>query len=189
RRVGVADGVEDAVGELDARQVFGARNGIPGAHRRAFREQAVRDHPARRLAHVVGVRLEGKSEQRYRRSAQRAEMLLQLLYDAPLLQLVHLPHYMQEHELVAGVAGQLLERGYVLGEAIGHDKAAGCDEAVRVRNFHRIHVTVERTAVDRRDAYPGRVVAPSVPGWGDPLRLAERLPDRHATGLGYQVEQ
>ena len=41
---------------------------------------------------------------------QRAEVLLQLADHAPLLQLVDLDHRVQQLEVVAGVAGELLER-------------------------------------------------------------------------------
>ena len=44
-------------------------------------------------------------------------MLLQLLHDAPLLQLVDLDHRAEQLEVVAAVAGQHLQRADVLGEA------------------------------------------------------------------------
>ena len=55
-------------------------------------------------------------------------MLLQLRDDAPLLELVHLPHRVQQHELVARVAGELLERGDVLREAGAAEADAGAQE-------------------------------------------------------------
>ena len=48
---------------------------------------------------------------------ERAEVLLELADRAPLLQLVHLDHRRQQLEVVAGVAGELLERRDVLREA------------------------------------------------------------------------
>src|SRR5258707_5403648 len=58
----------------------------------------------------------------------RVEMLLELLHDAPLLQLVHLPHRVQEHELVPGVAGELLQRRHVLREARAAETDARAQE-------------------------------------------------------------
>src|SRR5262249_59017697 len=55
-------------------------------------------------------------------------MPLQLLNDTPLLQLVHLPHRVQQHELVAGVAGELLQRGDVLREAAAAEAETGAQE-------------------------------------------------------------
>src|SRR5207248_904510 len=88
----------------------------------------IRDHAARRLAHVVGVRLEREPEQRDRLPPQRAEMLLQLLDDALLLELVHLPHRLQEHERVTGVARELLERAHVFWKTRAAEANTGAQE-------------------------------------------------------------
>ncbi len=70
---------------------------------------------ASRRSSVCG--LEGETEQRDARTAQRAEVLLQLPDHAPLLQLVHLDHRVQELEVVAGVPGEQLQEGDVLRKA------------------------------------------------------------------------
>ena len=90
---------------------------VPRAHVRALGDEPAGEHEARRLAHVVGVRLEREPEQRDRLAAQAAEVLLQLPDHAPLLQLVHLDHGVQELEVVARVRGELLQRERVLREA------------------------------------------------------------------------
>ena len=63
-----------------------ARTCAPSASRRDG------EHEARRLPHVVRVRLEGEAEQRDRLAAQRAEMLRQLADHPALLELVDLDH-------------------------------------------------------------------------------------------------
>src|SRR5438046_3188564 len=83
----------------------------PGGRRAAMR------HGRRRLAQVVGVRLEREAEERDRLPAQLAEVLFELSDHAPLLELVHLDHGVQELEVVAGVRRELLERDPVLREA------------------------------------------------------------------------
>ena len=99
-----------------------ARAGVPhrdrvvADHVGALGPQARRQHQARRLAHVVGVGLERQPEQRDAAAAQRSQVPLELADDAPLLELVHLDHRRQELEVVAGVAGQLLQRLHVLRE-------------------------------------------------------------------------
>ena len=74
-------------------------------------------HPARRLARVVRVRLERHTEERDRRAAQLAEVLLQLRDHPPRLQLVHLDHRVDEVEVVAAVSREELEERDVLREA------------------------------------------------------------------------
>ena len=54
--------------------------------------------------------------------------MLELLHDAPLLELVHLPHRLQEQERVARVAGELLQRGDVLREAAAAEADPGAQE-------------------------------------------------------------
>ena len=84
------------------------RDRIPAAHLGSLGEQPRREDERRRLAHVVGVRLEGETEQRDRLSAQPAEVALQFLQDTAFLQLVHLDHGIHEVEVVARVRGKLL---------------------------------------------------------------------------------
>ena len=54
-----------------------------------------------------------------------AEVLLELADDAPLLQLVDVDHRVQELEVIAGVAGELLQGDGVLGEAAPAPADAG----------------------------------------------------------------
>jgi hypothetical protein len=56
---------------------------------------------------------------------QRAEVLLQLAHQPPLLQLVHLDDRVQQLEVVAGVPGEQLEEGDVLREARAAEADAG----------------------------------------------------------------
>src|SRR5690349_11540148 len=106
-------------------------------------------------------------------------MLLELRHDAPLLQLVHLPHRVQQHELVARVAGELLERRYILWEAVTQNEAARRHERVRLGNLERVNVAVERPPLDRGDTYPRGVLGFPVARRCDSLRLTgERLDDR-----------
>src|SRR5439155_21780017 len=69
-----------------------------------------------------------KPEQRDRLPAEPAEMLLQLRDHAPLLQLVDLDHGGEELEVVARVAGELLQRGDVLREARATEADARAQE-------------------------------------------------------------
>ena len=64
----------------------------------------------------------------------------ELADDAPLLELVDLDDGVEELEVVAGVAGELLEGGDVLGKAVVHDQAAGGHERVRARHLERVDV-------------------------------------------------
>ena len=70
---------------------------------------------ASRVSSVFGLNASPRSAIRFPRSG--AEELLQLADDAPLLELVHLDHGVQDLEVVARVGGELLEREGVLGEA------------------------------------------------------------------------
>ena len=99
-----------------ARLVLGDR--VVGRDLRAVGLQPRGEHERGRLAHVVGVRLEGEPEQRDPLAHERAEVLLELGDHAPLLQLVDLDDRGEQLEVVAGVAGELLERGDVLGKAV-----------------------------------------------------------------------
>ena len=62
-----------------------------------------------RLPHVVSVRLEGQSEQSDLPPHERPQVLLELRHHAALLKLVDLDHRRQELEVVARVAGELLQ--------------------------------------------------------------------------------
>ena len=95
----------------------------------AFRDEPAGEHEARRLADVVGVRLERDPEQGDRLAAEAAELLLELPDHAPLLQLVHLDHGVQELEVVAGVGRQLLQRQRVLRETTPAVADPGAEEA------------------------------------------------------------
>ena len=120
RGVGALERLQRRAGHLDrAEQFAGALAGdrVVGDHLRPLALQPRRQDQARGLAHVVGVGLEGEAEQRHALAEQRAEVLLELADHAPLLQLVDLDHRGQQLEVVAGVAGQHLQRGHVLGEA------------------------------------------------------------------------
>ena len=76
------------------------------------------------------MRLEGQPEQRDATVAQRPEMVLELADHPALLELVDLDHAGQQLEGVAGVAGQLLQRGDVLREAAAAVADAGTEEAL-----------------------------------------------------------
>ena len=88
-------------------------------------------HKARRLAQVVRARLEGEPEHGDPLVVEVAEMLLELLDDAPLLELVHLDHRGEQLEVVAGVPCELLEGGDVLREAAAAEAEACAGSAGR----------------------------------------------------------
>ena len=81
---------------------------------------------ASRMSSVFG--LKARPEQRDRLAAQLAEVLLELLDHAPLLELVDLDDRGQQLEVVAGVAGELLQRRDVLGEAAAAEAKPGAQE-------------------------------------------------------------
>ena len=113
RRVGALQRLLGRSGELNAGQQLGGGalgHGVVAAHRRALAVEPGRQDQARRLAHVVGVRLERQSEERDRLAGERAEVLLELPDHPSLLELVDLDDGRQELEVVAGVAGELFER-------------------------------------------------------------------------------
>src|SRR3954447_140128 len=117
--IGAAHASERVVGEVEARHqpprlILGDR--VVGAHVRARGLQPRAEHERGRLAHVVGVRLERQAEQRDALADERAEVLLQLADHAPLLELVDLDDRVEQLEVVAGVAGELLEGGDILGK-------------------------------------------------------------------------
>ncbi len=118
--VGVLHALQRPRGELDAVDeaaglVLGDR--VIDAHRRPGRLEAGREDERAGLAHVVGVRLEGEAEQGDLLADQRVEVLDELADNAALLQLVDLDDRVEQLEVIAGVAGELLERVDVLGEA------------------------------------------------------------------------
>ena len=107
------------------------RDRVPGAHVGALGEQPPGQHEARRLAHVVGVRLEREAEQRDPSCrAASPSRSLELADHAPLLELVHLDHGVQQLEVVARVRRELLERERVLREARAAEADPGAEEAL-----------------------------------------------------------
>src|SRR3954451_20488485 len=118
--IGVLHAADRVVGELEGRHhpprlVLGDR--VVRADVRARGLQARAQHERRRLAHVVRVRLEREAEQRDALADERAEVLLELADDPALLELVDLDDGVEELEVVAGVAGQLLEGGDIFWKA------------------------------------------------------------------------
>ena len=116
-----------------ARCAAPVRDRVPGADLGALGEQPAGEHEARRLAHVVGARLEREPEERDLLPAQRAEAPLELADHAPLLQLVHLDHGVQELEVVARVRRELLQRERVLREAGAAEADPGAQEGGPIR--------------------------------------------------------
>ena len=90
-------------------QIAAVDDGIPDAYVGSLREQPAGEDEARRLAHVVGVRLEGEPEQDDGLAAQRPEVAVQLADHPALLELVDLDHRVQELEVVARICCQLLQ--------------------------------------------------------------------------------
>jgi hypothetical protein len=76
-----------------------------------------REHEAGGLADVVGMGLESNAEKGDLLARERPEVLLELPDGAPLLELVDLDDSGQELEVVAGVAGELLEGLDILRKA------------------------------------------------------------------------
>ena len=129
--VGALECLRRRGGHLDrAEQLRGALGGdrVIGDYLRPLALQARREDQAGGLAHVVGVGLEGKAEQGDPLADQRAEVLLELADDPALLQLVDLDHRGQQLEVIAGVAGQHLQRADVLREAAAAVADAGAEE-------------------------------------------------------------
>ena len=129
--VGAGERIVGVGGDAHAGEVLvvgGRDRGVVGGDRRAFGAQPRRQHDRGRLAQIVGLGLEGEPEQRDVRVAQRPEALLELGDDAPLLQRVDLDHGVEQLEVVARVAGQLLERLHVLGKARTAVADAGVQE-------------------------------------------------------------
>ena len=93
------------------------------------RAQPRGEHDGGRLAQVVGVGLEGETEERDVLAAQTApQPLLELADHPPLLQMVDLDDGVQELEVITGVAGELLERLDVFGKARAAVADAGLQE-------------------------------------------------------------
>src|SRR5579885_2622746 len=116
--VRIAARLEDVRGDLDAaRKLRSVRDRVPRAHLRALGEQPRGEDDRRRLAHVVGARLERQPEQRDGLPVQVPEVALELADHTPLLQLVHLDHGGQQLEVVAAVRRELLERERILRKA------------------------------------------------------------------------
>ena len=130
-RVGAGQRLEGLLADLDAgeqRVLAGVEHGVVGPDAGALVDEAAGQHDGGRLAQVVGVRLEREAEQRHGGAAQVAEPLLELADHAPLLQRVDLDDGVEQLEVVARVAGQLLERLDVLGEARPAVADAGLQE-------------------------------------------------------------
>src|SRR3954468_655538 len=191
-RVGVAHAAERVVGELEPgheppRLLLGDR-GVR-ADARAGRLRPRTEHERRRLAHVVRVRLEGEAEQRDALAHERAEVLLELADHPPLLQLVDLDDRVEELEVVARVAGELLERAHIFWKAVMDGYATGRHESVNSRNLERVDMVVERRTPDVGHACPGGAASaePAVAGGRDPLALArDRGHDAGAVALWHE---
>ena len=78
------------------------------------------------MSSVLGLKASPSSATRLPTRAPRC--LLQLADHAALLQLVDLDHGVQQLEVVAGVAGELLERVDILGEAAASEADPGLQE-------------------------------------------------------------
>ena len=112
RGVGAGKHVDRRLAHLRARDQLARtvlRDRVVGLDPRALALEPRGKHDARCLAHVIGVGLERKAEQRDLLADERAEVLLELVDDPPLLKLVHLDHGVEELEVVAGVAGELFQ--------------------------------------------------------------------------------
>ncbi len=134
-----------------ARLVLGDR--VVGTHARAVRLQARGQHERGGLAHVVRLGLEGEPEQRDALADERAEVLLQLRDDAPLLQFVDLDHGGQQLEVVARVASKLLKRAHVLRKAtsaVADARAAGTAGRCACRGPSRARLRARRHRSPRR---------------------------------------
>ena len=106
----------------------GGDHRVEGRDPGALGVQASGEDDGGRFAQVVGVRLEGESQQGDVLAAQAAQTLLELADHAPLLQVVDLDHGVQELKVIARVAGELLERLHVFGKARAAVADAGLQE-------------------------------------------------------------
>ena len=100
---------------------------------RSLGEQAAGEDEGRRLARVVGAGLNASPSRAIRRSAERAEELRELADHAPLLELVHLDHGVQDLEVVARVGRELLQREGVLREARAAEADPGRRKLLPIR--------------------------------------------------------
>ena len=98
------------------------------AHARARALEPRREHERATPRACRRCSAEREAEQRDLLADERPEVLLQLRDHAPLLQLVDLDHRVEQLEVVARVAGELLERGHVLGEARAAEADPGLQE-------------------------------------------------------------
>src|SRR5262245_2888560 len=187
--VGVADAAERVVGEVEAGHKpprFALGDRVVRADLRAGGLEPCAEDERRRLAHVVGVRLERQPEQRDALADERAEVLLELADDTALLELVDLDDGVEELEVVAGIARELLEGRHILRETIVHSQAPGRHESVESGDFERVHMTVVVGASHVGHADPRRAaVERAVAGRGDALALpGDRREDAEAISLG-----
>ena len=110
--VSPAEGLERIRGELDPDQqrpghILGHR--IVGADLGPIGLEPGRQDERGCLTHVVRLGLEGQPEQRNLAAHKRPQVLLKLGDHATLLELVDLDHCGQELEVIARVAGELLQ--------------------------------------------------------------------------------
>ena len=108
--------------------VAGVEHRVVGAHGGALVDEAPGEDDRGRLTQIVGLRLEGEAEKRHRRAAELAETAGELAEHAAFLQGVDLDHGVEQLEVVAAVAGELLERLHVLREAGAAVADAGLQE-------------------------------------------------------------
>src|ERR1039458_468705 len=129
--VGVGDGREGRVSERDPPDELASLllgHGVMGHDGGAVGVQPGGQHQRGCLAHVIGVRLEGEAQQRHPLAHEAAEVLLELADHASLLQFVDLDHGGEELEVIAGVAGQLLQGVHVLRKAAASEADARLQE-------------------------------------------------------------
>ena len=128
--VGSGDGLRDALDLDDAVDAVRSRHGIPHDDVGALGKEPTRQHERRRLARVVGVRLEREAEERDPLAAQRAEELLELADHPALLELVDLDDGVQHLEVVPRACRELLQGETVLREAAAAEADPGAEEAL-----------------------------------------------------------
>src|SRR3954447_2981363 len=193
RTVSAVERVERAVAELGATDQLGRSphcDRVVDAHVRALALEARSKHECRRLTDVVGVRLESQPEQRDLLPDERPEVLLQLRDDAALLQLVDLDHRGEQLEVVARVAGELLQRRDVFREAVVSYEPTRRHDRVGVRDLEGVDGAVIARRPLAREPDPGSVARmAAVAGRRDLLGLAvQRLPDALGVFRADEVE-
>ena len=161
--------IGDPVAE-DAPRAF-ERLGIVRAHARARRQQFLDHRERRRLAHVVGARLEGQPP--YREGAAvkvGAEVLLDALDDEPFLAHVDVVGRAQQREVEVMLGGAMDQRLHVLGKAraavadagkekLRSDSPVRAHPAPHVAYFRAHRFAQVRHLVDERNAHRQHRVA------------------------------